>query len=80
MKRRITNFGLILLFLSAPVMATESTTESPSPAVATPSAPPTGQQAGSPSASREPKASVSGDSAKVPAPPSLKDYCREHTC
>jgi len=44
------------------------------------SAPSVGQQSGSPSTSQQPNAAVSGESSKVPATPSLKDYCREHTC
>ena len=79
MNPRMTRFGLPLLFLAAPAMAAETASVNP-PSIATPpAAPSSGQPAGSPPASQQPKA-ASGENSKAPATPSLKDYCREHTC
>lgn len=80
MQRLMACLGLGLLVTVVPAVAGDSSVETSTPKTATPSQPPA-PQAPAPSTSNTPNARASGDIQQgAPAPSSLKDYCREHTC
>jgi hypothetical protein len=79
MQRLLTFLGLALMAIAVPALAIDSPNETPTLKAAPPSPPPVTPAPVSPPVVK-PNASGSGDTQSTPAQPSMKDYCREHTC
>ncbi len=79
MRRFLTCFGLTLMVTAIPAMAIDSSNELAAPKLPPQSAPPVAPSPASPPAT-QPNSAGSGEAPKAPAQPSLRDYCREHTC
>jgi len=79
MQRLMTFLGLALMAIAVPALASDSPNETPTLKTAPPSPPPVTPAPVSPPAVK-PNASGAEDAQGAPAQPSMKDYCREHTC
>lgn len=79
MRRLLNCLGLALMVMAIPAQAIEASGEVPLPKTGDQAAPPATPTPAAPPATRPNSEGDEGSELK-PSQPSLKNYCREHTC